>query len=73
MMCNICGGEGQYPIINMNGREVYSIRCPECYGSGLESEPEPAPEPIDLPPASTAAKIKTLDELREHVAEHWRR
>lgn len=71
MLCPVCEGDGQYPIIDARGRERYSIRCPECYGSGLGDEPVLAPEPSDLPPASTAAKIKTMTEMREHIAEKW--
>lgn len=31
-MCEVCGGEGTYPIINMKGSHIYSITCPECFG-----------------------------------------
>lgn len=72
MLCPVCEGDGQYPIIDARGRERYSIQCPECYGSGLEDEPAPVPEPDGLPPASTAAKIKTVAEMHENVREHWR-
>lgn len=36
--CEVCCGEGYYPIHNKHGREMYSIRCPECYGSGYADE-----------------------------------
>jgi hypothetical protein len=59
--CDVCCGTGAYPVINTKGATLYNITCPECYGSG--QSPEPDPEPDDLPPASTAAKIKTMDDL----------
>ena len=33
--CDVCGGEGAYPIIDRYGKERHLITCPECYGSGL--------------------------------------
>lgn len=33
--CDVCGGEGTYPIIDQQGRERHLVTCPECYGSGL--------------------------------------
>lgn len=69
--CEVCNGGGDYPIIDNFGSTRYSITCPECFGSGEEIE-EPAPEPSDLPPASSAAFIKSMDDLRDHVAKHWR-
>jgi len=39
MSCDVCCGEGRYPIHNRFGSEVYSIECPECCGSGqMEAE-----------------------------------
>ena len=39
--CDACCGAGMYPIFNSRGREVYSIRCPECFGLGsTETEEE---------------------------------
>lgn len=35
--CEVCEGSGIYPIIDRHGRELYSIRCPECDGDGLAS------------------------------------
>jgi hypothetical protein len=66
--CEVCGGPGTYEIYNMHGSAVYSIPCPECYGSGKAHEEEADAEPADWPPASTAARIKTMDELREWMA-----
>lgn len=68
--CEVCNGEGDYPIINNFGTTLYNITCPECDGTGEEYE-EPEPEPSDLPPASSAAFIKDMDDLREHVRQHW--
>lgn len=30
--CEICGGEGSYPIFDIHGSQRYSITCPECLG-----------------------------------------
>jgi DnaJ-class molecular chaperone len=74
--CEVCGGEGNYPIIDMHGTERYSIRCPECFGSGTEidevatAKAEAAEQ--GLPPASTAASIKDVDHLRFYIEKHWR-
>lgn len=69
--CDVCVGSGDYPIINAKGRELYSIRCPECYGSGkAEIEDTPIDDPT-LPPASSAARIHTMADLREHIVQHW--
>lgn len=39
MECDVCyGTPGYYPIINRHGTELYSIRCPECFGSGKVAE-----------------------------------
>jgi len=32
--CDVCDGSGEYPIIDRYGVERYSIKCPECEGSG---------------------------------------
>jgi hypothetical protein len=37
--CEICGGDGTYPIIDCRGKHRYDIKCPECLGisdAGLE-------------------------------------
>jgi DnaJ-class molecular chaperone len=41
--CEICGGRGQYGIVDIHGKYRYAIRCPECDGSG-EEEPEDEPD-----------------------------
>ena len=44
-MCDVCSDTGEYPVINSKGRHLYSIRCPECFGTGLpdgEAEKEAA-------------------------------
>lgn len=68
--CDVCCGMGDYPIIDRRGSTLYCIRCPECYGSG-QAEPED-PGPTDASRESTAARIKTMEELREYVAKNWR-
>jgi DnaJ-class molecular chaperone len=30
--CEVCGGEGTYPIIDNKGSHRYDITCPECHG-----------------------------------------
>lgn len=30
--CPVCNNSGYYPIINVRGRHLYDIRCPECLG-----------------------------------------
>lgn len=65
--CTVCGGLGDYPIIDWHGRERYSIRCPECFGNG-KSAPPVCDEPDDLPPRSTAASIQTHDDLLRWAA-----
>jgi hypothetical protein len=66
--CEVCAGTGEYPIINRHGSHLYSIQCPECFGLGSACvEPETAAE-AGLPFASTASRIRTLDQLRAHVA-----
>lgn len=35
--CEVCNGDGIYPIIDRHGKELYGIRCPECDGDGLAS------------------------------------
>jgi DnaJ-class molecular chaperone len=34
MTCAVCIGSGRYPIITATGKELYTIACPECGGSG---------------------------------------
>jgi hypothetical protein len=46
--CEVCGGEGLYPIIDSHGRERYSIKCPECFGSGEGEAELPKTETVDL-------------------------
>ena len=65
--CDVCEGLKFYPIHNRFGRELYSIQCPECFGSGNADDPN-EPEPEFEYPASTAAKMKTADDLREWMA-----
>lgn len=62
--CQVCDDSGYYPIINNRGRQLYSIVCPECFGVAAE----PAEAAADLPPASTAARIRSEAELRAHLA-----
>lgn len=48
MSCDVCIGMGRYPIINRYGRELYTIACPECGGSGMtEQEADDARQAID--------------------------
>lgn len=69
MACEVCDGSGEYPVITSKGQQIYCIRCPECFGTGQSfEEPPPPVDPPDWPPTSTAAKIKTMDELRAHLA-----
>ena len=63
--CDICEGSGMYPIFDKHGRERYSIECPECFGTGDAYEDSAADKPAYEYPASTAASIKSMDELRE--------
>lgn len=69
--CDVCVGTGEYPIINSKGRELYSIRCPECDGCGAVEVQTAPVEDSTLPPASTAARIQTMEDLREHIVQHW--
>lgn len=39
--CDVCGGDGTYPIHDMRGSQRYSIRCPECYGTGRADPDNP--------------------------------
>ncbi len=39
--CDVCIGDGRYPIHNKHGREVYTIECPECCGTGEAAEEDP--------------------------------
>lgn len=38
MSCAVCCGEGRYPVITCTGKELYTIPCPECHGSGLTDD-----------------------------------
>lgn len=64
--CDVCDGDGTYPVIDSKGSHRYSIRCPECFGSG-KYYVEAIEEPIEWPPPSTAASIHTTEQLREAV------
>jgi len=71
--CDICEGHGVYPIIDRHGTERYAIRCPECGGSGAFEASDDGSAELDLPPASTAARIQSIDQLRAWTArEHGR-
>ena len=66
--CPVCDGYGEYGIINAAGAYMYDITCPECDGEGevaVEASGEDQ-EQYEYPP-STAAKILTLEELREFL------
>jgi len=70
--CDVCVGTGAYPIINSKGQELYSIRCPECFGHGnAPAEVETETDEFDLPPVSSAARIQSMADLRKHIVEHW--
>lgn len=68
--CEVCEGYGIYPIHNRYGRELYSIRCPECHGDGSAPDARD-PEPADLSPRSTAASIQSLEDMKAHVRAEW--
>lgn len=39
--CLVCEGTpGKYPIFNSNGKFLYNIECPECFGSGEDYSEE---------------------------------
>jgi hypothetical protein len=38
--CEVCCGEGTYPIHNRKGKHVYDIKCPECWGISEERAAE---------------------------------
>ena len=38
MDCDVCCGDGRYPVITRTGKELYTIPCPECGGSGKADE-----------------------------------
>ena len=50
--------------------KVSPFTCPECHGSG-DADEEPKAELLDYPPASSAVRIKTMDDLKEHIRAHW--
>ena len=62
--CGVCGGSGTYPIFDSHGRELYSIACPECMGTGVSLDCIDTPSSYEFPP-STAATITSIDGLRE--------
>ena len=66
--CDICEGRGLYPIIDRHGNERYDIRCPECGGSGMFESSDDGDAEADLPPPSSAARIKSMDDLRTWMA-----
>ena len=57
MKCEVCNGEGTYPIFDNYGQSRYSIRCPECYGSGEADEEAIAEEKAEAA-ANRAADIQ---------------
>jgi hypothetical protein len=64
--CEVCCGEGAYPVIDKWGKERFCISCPECFGSGEAFSETDEPEYEHLP--STASKIKSMEELRLFMA-----
>lgn len=44
--CEVCGGGGYYPIFNIEGRELYQIRCPECDGVTLDESATSVPAEV---------------------------
>ncbi len=57
MKCEVCGGDGRYPIIDKHGYERYTIRCPDCLGSG-EADEEALAEDKAEADAERAANIQ---------------
>ncbi len=55
--CEVCGGDGWYPIIDMRGCERYNIKCPECFGDG-EADEEAFAEEKAAAEAERAANIQ---------------
>jgi DnaJ-class molecular chaperone len=53
--CEVCGGDGWYPIIDMHGCERYSIQCPECFGDGKADEEAIAAEKAEVAARNSAA------------------
>lgn len=39
--CGVCCGLGWYPIIDRHGKERFQIKCPECFGDGVEPTDDP--------------------------------
>jgi hypothetical protein len=62
MSCNVCDGTpGLYPIMDKFGSELYSIRCPECAGTGLTDDE------VDLERRAARDLVKynaAMDEMR---------
>lgn len=65
--CEVCGGHGDYPIIDSYGVERYCIRCPECFGSGEVEAEEIPQEPPEWPPRSTASTIHSKEALAQAI------
>ena len=64
MACEVCGGEGRYPIIDSKGSHRYDIKCPECLGiSDEELERRCAEDAAALARARAA-----VEKLRTHEA-----
>lgn len=38
--CEVCCGDGRYPVITATGKQLYTIVCPECGGSGFNDSEE---------------------------------
>jgi DnaJ-class molecular chaperone len=55
MKCEVCNGQGTYPIFDNFGQSRYSIRCPECYGSGEADEEAIAEEKAEAAAERAAA------------------
>lgn len=36
--CDVCNGQGDYPIYNKFASHVMTISCPACFGDGLDDE-----------------------------------
>lgn len=60
--CEVCEGEGTYPVMDKYGKHRFSISCPECFGSGT-CEPDEDEEQFEYPP-STAAGVHSIEDLR---------
>ena len=57
--CEVCNGEGTYPIIDSKGSHRYDIKCPECLGvSDEEIERRCAEDRAVLEQALSAMKAR---------------